>query len=67
MGSCPRCLGEMSPYPAISRRDNKTEICNGCGLDEAIIDFNREMGFEDSDEQQVKETRLAKFIKGESK
>lgn len=35
---CPRCM-QMLPlgYPgALSRVDNKTEICSECGLDEAI-------------------------------
>lgn len=28
-------------YPALSRRDNKTEICSPCGQEEAMIDFGR--------------------------
>jgi hypothetical protein len=29
-------------YPgALSRRDNKTEICSACGVDEAIQDYQR--------------------------
>lgn len=43
---CPRC-GHFIPndlhpgaYPgAISRLDNKTEICSSCGTDEALRDF----------------------------
>lgn len=38
---CPRCLG-MLPigYPgALSRVDNKTEICSPCGTDEALTDY----------------------------
>jgi hypothetical protein len=44
--SCPICNG---PIPcalyegqysgALSRRDNKTEICSSCGVDEAIQDY----------------------------
>ena len=38
---CPRCnqrpLVEMRI--ALSRRDNKTEICSECGQDEALFDF----------------------------
>jgi len=26
-------------YPAISRKDNKTEICSDCGTAEALEDF----------------------------
>lgn len=44
--TCPRCLGgipndlQKGEYVgAISRTDNKTEICSGCGTDEALEDF----------------------------
>ena len=36
---CPRCNRFTFDFPAISRRDNKTKICSGCGADEAIFDF----------------------------
>lgn len=36
---CPICNKEYSDYPAILRRDNKTEICPECGLQEALMDF----------------------------
>lgn len=44
---CPRCQDSWIPnnsqpgkYPgAISRSDNKTEICSACGEEEAIQDF----------------------------
>lgn len=36
---CPICGKEYSGYPAISRRDNKTEICSDCGTAEAMQDF----------------------------
>ena len=44
---CPRCQTDWIPnnnqpgaYPgAISRADNKTEICSACGADEAIKDY----------------------------
>ena len=36
---CPRCKKEFKGHPAISRRDNKTEICSDCGLQEAMFDF----------------------------
>jgi len=36
--ACPRCLGPMPRGygGAISRADNDTEVCSGCGQDEAI-------------------------------
>lgn len=43
---CPRCGGaipnEATPgaYPgALSRYDNKTEICSACGVDEAMFNL----------------------------
>lgn len=34
---CPKCKGKYSKYPAISRADNKTEICSRCGIAEALV------------------------------
>ena len=39
MKVCPVCGKEYDSYPAISRRDNVTEICPDCGLMEAIEDW----------------------------
>lgn len=39
MRFCPRCRKEYDDYPAISRRDNKTEICPICVMNEALEDF----------------------------
>ena len=43
---CPRCFGFIpnnenpgAYMGAISRRDNKTEICSACGTNEAMEDF----------------------------
>jgi predicted RNA-binding Zn-ribbon protein involved in translation (DUF1610 family) len=43
---CPSCGGFIpnNQYPgkypgALSRKDNKTEICSSCGIDEALADF----------------------------
>ena len=33
---CPRCNKTIIGYPAISRTDNKTEICSKCGIIEAL-------------------------------
>jgi hypothetical protein len=45
---CPRCNDNFIPtnqqpgvYPgALSRADNKSEICSPCGEDEAMMDFS---------------------------
>lgn len=40
MKKCPRCKKSKDmKYPALSRRDNKTEICSDCGTSEAMFDF----------------------------
>lgn len=33
---CPNCGQSYTDYPALSRKDNKTEICNRCGMEEAL-------------------------------
>lgn len=38
---CPKCNKELGEYPAISRKDNKTEICSNCGMLEALEDFHK--------------------------
>lgn len=45
---CPRCWGyipnneQIGQFAgAISRRDNKTEICSSCGIFEAFEDFDK--------------------------
>ena len=38
---CPKCLRGIDGYPAISRKDNKTEICSKCGELEALEDFSK--------------------------
>ena len=38
-GKCPRCNKIIVGYPAISRVDNKTEICSNCGIVEALQIF----------------------------
>lgn len=58
---CPTCDGyipsneHIGAYPgAISRRDNKTEICSACGVKEAFDDLLR--GEIESMERESKET-----------
>lgn len=36
---CPRCNQAVFGYPALSRIDNRTYICNNCGTEEAIRQF----------------------------
>lgn len=33
---CPICKAEYNEPPAISRADNKTEICSSCGIRQAV-------------------------------
>lgn len=47
---CPRCEGwipnneKPGAYPgAISRLDNKTEICSQCGSEEAVLDWQNRL------------------------
>ena len=37
--TCPKCGKEYQEYPALSRIDNKTEICPECGMKEALEAF----------------------------
>ena len=37
---CPICNQLYSEPPALSRKDNKTEICSLCGTREALESFN---------------------------
>lgn len=39
MRICPICGKKYDNYPALSRKDNKTEICPGCGMKEAMDDY----------------------------
>ena len=36
---CPICKQKIKGYPAISRKDNKTQICSKCGSKEALEIF----------------------------
>ena len=36
---CPNCQQKYTQYSAISRVDNKTNICPTCGIKEALIEF----------------------------
>jgi RNA polymerase subunit RPABC4/transcription elongation factor Spt4 len=36
---CPICKQKYKGQPAISRKDNKTEICGNCGTTEALLEY----------------------------
>ena len=36
---CPKCGRIFTSPPALSRKDNKTEICSDCGTKEALEAF----------------------------
>lgn len=38
---CPICKKSIIGYPAISRKDNKTEICSNCGVIQALEQFEK--------------------------
>lgn len=38
---CPKCKGILGDRPALSRRDEKTEICEECGMKEAAEDIEK--------------------------
>lgn len=46
---CPVCGAPMSSHPALSRRDNKTEVCSDCGTREALAD----LGMDEEDQEGV--------------
>lgn len=51
---CSRCGRKYVGYPAISRKDNKTEICSECGMEEALEDyFNFKKGDVKNDKSRV--------------
>lgn len=35
---CPKCGYTYTEHPALSREDNKTEICPDCGVQEAFME-----------------------------
>jgi len=40
---CPRCGQPIYTFPALSRVDNRTEICSDCGTTEALEAFARSL------------------------
>lgn len=58
---CPKCGREYSDYPAISREDNKTEICPECGVKEAMTSAG--MSIEKQREVLIRMTK-ARYLPG---
>ena len=55
---CPRCKQVIIGYPAISRTNNKMEICSKCGIIEALEVFikSQSKGDEKNSNEDNKET-----------
>ena len=50
---CPICNKELGQYPAISRKDNKTEICSNCGTLEALEAFYKANKEKEDEQKEV--------------
>lgn len=50
---CPRCKNYIQGYPAISRVDNRTEICSNCGTLEALEMFKQHNKKEVKNEKKI--------------
>ena len=48
--TCPSCKEKYTGFPAISRRDNETQICPQCGTREALEDFADSKALEETKE-----------------
>lgn len=46
---CPRCGKETNDYPALSRIDNKTDICAECGMAEALFNLEKHINATQND------------------
>lgn len=46
---CPVCGAPLTAHPALSRRDNKTEVCPDCGIREALSDF----GIDEAEQEKI--------------
>lgn len=60
---CPICNREYDGRPALSRRDNKTNICPECGMMEALDDARFMIGKDLSDDswERYKRNIIDKF------
>ena len=48
---CPKCGKEFDRLLALSRKDNKTMICDSCGVQEALEDFSNYSKQNDKEEE----------------
>lgn len=62
---CPLCGNEYTEHPAISRKDNVTEICPKCGTKEALEDFlaDRTTNYENATNYCIFEKRFCKLAR----
>ena len=60
---CPICKQKYSTIPALSRRDNKTEICTECGIREALYSF---IEFKKESEEKMLSNDFKKEMKEEA-
>lgn len=49
---CPVCGKSYTDHPALSRKDNETQICPGCGTREALTS----MGVDPEEQERILET-----------
>lgn len=57
MKRCPRCGKFYEEAPALSRVDNKTEICSYCGAEEALNAWIKEVNRKNDNSPSSKEFR----------
>ena len=67
MKKCPKCKLEYKKPSAISRLDNKTEICELCATAESMAIFKMAVDNKPVELSIVKETKLEKEMKKELK
>lgn len=62
---CPICGNEYTEYPAISRKDNITEICPACGTKEALEAFltDRTTNYENATNYCIFEKRFCRLAR----
>lgn len=58
---CPKCKNEYTGHPALSRVDNKTEICSKCGSLEALEAFKNYQEKEKVEHTCIFEKRYCKY------
>lgn len=60
---CPKCGKTYLDYPAVSREDNRTEICPDCGVKEAMTSAGMNVG---SQREVLIRMTKAKYLPGMS-